>query len=77
MAVESLCREALALRQDIVVEVWQDRAIEAYAVLHNKYHLHPTLLDVMLKIHLVLYELDDREDEVCIAKPAEHIVEDA
>ena len=29
----------------------------------------------MLYIHLVLYQLDDAEDEVGVAQPAEHIVE--
>ena len=29
----------------------------------------------MVDVHLVLYEFDYREDEVCIAKPAEDIVE--
>ena len=29
----------------------------------------------MLKVHAVLYYLDDREDEVGVAKPTEHVIE--
>ena len=76
MGVESLGREVLRLGEDIVVEVRQYGAIEADVILHEQYHLHTCLLDVVLDIHLVLYQFDDREDEVGIPQPAEHIVED-
>ena len=76
VAVECLGREAFALREYVVVEVGQYGAVEAYAVLHQQYHLHATLVDVVLKVHLVLYQLDNGEDEVGVAEPAEHVVED-
>ena len=77
MAVERLRGEALALCEDVVVEIGKNRTVEADAVLHEQYHLHATLLYVVLEVHLVLDKLDDGEDEVGVAEPAEHIVEDA
>ena len=77
MAVERLRGEALALCEDVVVEIGKNRTVEADAVLHEQYHLHTTLQYVVLEVHLVLYELDDGENEVGVAEPAEHIVEDA
>ena len=77
MAVERLRGEALALGENVVVEIGKNGAVEADAVLHEQNHLHATLLDVVLEVHLVLDELDDGENEVGVAQPAEHIVEDA
>ena len=77
MTVERLRGEALALCEDVVVEIGKNRTVEADAVLHEQYHLHATLQYVVLEVHLVLYELDDGENEVGVAEPAEHIVEDA
>ena len=37
---------------------------------------HTRLLDVVLNVHLILDELDDREDKVGIAQPAEYVVKD-
>ena len=76
MWIQGLSRKVLRLRQDIVVKVWQHRRIEADVVLHQQYHLHARLLDIMFYVHLVLYQLDDGENQVGIAQPAEHIVED-
>ena len=76
VAVERLGSEALALRQYVVVEVGQYRTVEAYAVLNEQNHLHAALVDVVLEVHLVLYQLDDREDKIGVAEPAEHVVED-
>ena len=76
MRVQCLRREVLALGKDIVIEVGKDRGIEADIILHQQNHLHTSLLDVMLYIHLVLYQFDDRQDKVRVTQPAEHIVED-
>ena len=75
MAVQGLGGDPLALNEYVAVEVGQDRAVEAHRVLHEEYHLNAGLLDVVLNVHLVLDELDDGEDKVGIAKPAEYIVE--
>ena len=76
MGVERLCTETLALLQNIVVQIGQNRRVEAYAVFHQQYHLHASLADVVVDVHLVFYQLDDRENEVGVAQPAEHVVED-
>ena len=75
MGVQCFCREVLRLLQDIIIEVGKHGGVEADVVLHQEYHLHAGLLDVVLDVHLVLNQFDDREDEVGIAQPAEHIVE--
>ena len=76
MAVQGLGREALALQQYVVIEVGQDRAVEPDAVLDYQYHLYTGFADVMVYVHLILDELDDREDKVGIAQPAEYVVKD-
>ena len=76
MAVEGFLGETFALHEQEVVEVGQNGTVEAYGVFHKQNHLHPTLPDVVLKIHLVFDELDDGENEVGIAQPTEHVVED-
>ena len=75
MGVQCLRREVLRLCQDIVVEVRQHARIEADIVLHQQNHLHASFRHVVLDIHLVLNQFDNRQDEVRIAQPAEHIVE--
>ena len=76
MGVQRLSRKILRLGKDIVVEVGQYGAIETDIILHQQYHLHTSLLDVMFDVHAVLYQFDNREDEVGITQPAEHVVED-
>ena len=67
----------MALQEDIAIEVGQNGAVEAYAVLDKQNHLHAVFMDVVLDVHLVLDELYYGKDEVGVAEPAEHIVEDA
>ena len=76
MGVEGLGRKTLRLGKDIVIEVRQHGGVETDVVLHEQDHLHTGLTDVVVDVHLVLQQLDDGEDEVGIAKPTEHIVED-
>ena len=75
VGVERLGSEALALGEDVAIEVGQDGGVEADAVFHQEYHLHSRLVDVVFEVHLVLDEFYDREDEVGIAEPAEHVFE--
>ena len=75
MGVESLSGEAFALLQDIVVQIGQNGRIVADTILNEQNHLHACLLDVMLQVHLVLYQLDDGKNQVGIAQPTEYIVE--
>ena len=77
MGVECLCGEVLTLHQNIIVEVGENGGVETNAILHQQDHLHAALADVVVNIESVLDELDDGEDEVGVAQPAEHIVEDA
>ena len=77
MAVEGFLGKILTLLEDIVVEVGQDGTVEAHGVFYQEYHLHACLPDIVLQVHLILYELDDGEDEVGVAQPAEYVIEDA
>ncbi len=76
MAVQGFLGEILALLQDIIIKVRQDGTVEADGILHQENHLHARLLDVMLQVHLVLYQLDDGKNQVGITQPTEHVVED-
>ena len=75
MWVESLSGEAFALQQYVVVEIGKYGGIEPYAVFDEQNHLYSCLVDVVVDIHLVLYQFYDGEDEVGVAKPAEDVVE--
>ncbi len=75
VGVQCLGGETLTLSQNIIIKVGQHAAIEPYVVFHKQYHLHASLLYVVLDVHLVLYQLNDRKDEVGITQPAEDIVE--
>ena len=75
MGIQGFGGKPLALGQDIAVEIGQHRRIETDAVFHQQNHLHTGLLDVVLQVHLVLDELDDGENQVGVAQPAEYIVE--
>ena len=59
--------EVFALCQDVVIQVWEYGGVETDVVLHQQYHLHTSLLDVVLDVHLVLNELDDGQNEIGIA----------
>ena len=74
MGIERLLRKILALLQDIIIQVGQNRRIIPDSVLHQQNHLHSRLLDVVVEVHLVLNQFDYREDEVGVSKPAEDIV---
>ena len=75
VVVERLGRKSLALHQYILVEIRQNARIESNRVLDEQNHLHAHLFDVVFDVHAVLNQLDNRENQVCVAQPAEHIVE--
>ena len=77
MAVQGFLGEVLALFEDVIIKVRQYRTIESDGVFHQENHLHTCLLDVVLQIHLILYQLDDGENEIGVAQPTKHVVEDA
>ena len=75
MGVQGLSREALRLRKDVIIQIRQYGRIEADIILDQENHLHTGLADIVIDVHLVLKQFDDRHDEVGVAKPAEDIVE--
>ena len=77
LAVKGLGGYALAVNEDVAVQVGKDGGVEAYAVFNQQNHLHAAFLGVVFHVHLVFDKLDDGENEVGVAQPAEHIVEDA
>ena len=76
MGVKGLGGEVFRLQEDVVIEIGQHGGVEADVVLDQQNHLHAGLLHVVVDVHLVLDELDDGEDEVGVAEPAEDVVED-
>ena len=76
LRIERLGSKEKTLLQNKLVEVGKNRRIEADGVLHEHNHLHAAR-NVVLQVHFVLYEFDDRQEQVCVAQPAEHIFEDA
>ena len=77
MGVQRLGREVLRLCQNIVIEVREHGRIETDIILYEEDHLHTCLTDIVLNIHLVLNQFDDGEDQVRIAQPTEHVIEDS
>ena len=75
VGIEGLGGEALGLCEDIVIQVGQHGGVEADVVLDEQYHLHTGFLDIVLDVHLVLEQLDDRHDQVGVSQPTEHVVE--
>ena len=73
--IERLGRKFETLLEHELIEVGQNGAVEADIVLHQENHLH-ACFHVMLKVHLVLDQLDDGQEQVGIAEPAEHIFKD-
>ena len=76
MGIKGLRREPLRLGKDVIIEIRQHGRIETDVVFHKQNHLHTSLFDIVLDIHLILKQLDNRHNEVGIAQPAEHVVED-
>ena len=74
MRVQCLGGELQTLLQHKLIEVGQQRGVEANAVFHHQNHLH-TSSQVVGQVHLVLDEFDDGEQQFRIAQPAEHILE--
>ena len=74
LRVQGFRRELQALLQHETVEVGQDGGIETDGILHQQNHLHARR-HVVLQVHLVLNQLDDGKQQVRVAQPAEHIVE--
>ncbi len=52
----------------------QYRRIESHGILYHKYHLDSNLIDVLVGVLFVLQKLDDRQQQIHIAKPAENVV---
>ena len=75
LLVEGILQELGVLEQDQLVEFGQVGRVEADRVLDEQDCLHTPLEDVLRGVHVVLDELDDGDDEVRVAVPAEDVVE--
>ncbi len=75
LRVQGFGGELQALLEHETVEVGQYGRVETDGVLHQQYHLHAGF-HVVFQVHLVFYQLDDGEEQVGVAQPAEHVVED-
>ena len=76
LRVEGFGGKLETLLEHKLVEVGKDGGIVADGILHKEYHLHAGLQHVLFEVHFVLDELDDGEQEVGIAQPAEDILKD-
>ena len=63
------------LLQHKLVEFGQHGGIETNVVFDEQNELHSTLFDVVIEIHFVLEQLDDGEQQIGVAQPAEHVFE--
>ena len=75
MGVERLGTEILALLLEELVEVGQDGGVEADAIRYQQDELYAHRVDVVLQVHLILNQLDDGDQQVVIAQPAEDLLE--
>ena len=73
--VEGFGGKLLTLLQDELIKLGQDGGVEPNVVFDEKDELHSTLFDVVIEVHLVLEQLDDGEEQIGVAQPAEHIFE--
>ena len=75
VCIQGFGREFLTLLQHELIQIRQNGRIETNAIFHQKNQLHTDLLHIVFQIHLVLYQLNDRHQQVGITQPAEHIFE--
>ena len=75
LRVEGVLDELGVLQQDEFVELGQVGRVEADRVLDEQDGLHASFADVLGGVHLVLDELDDGDDELRVAVPAEDVVQ--
>ena len=75
VCIQGFGREFLTLLQHELIQIRQNGRIETNAIFHQKNQLHTDLLYIVFQIHLVLYQLNDRHQQVGITQPAEHIFE--
>ena len=73
--VEGFGGKLLTLLQDELIKLGQDGGVEPNVVFDENDELYSTLFDVVIEVHLVLEQLDDGEEQIGVAQPAEHIFE--
>ena len=73
MRIQSFGRKFLALLQHEFIQVGKNGRIEPDAVFHQKYHLHAYFLHIVFEVHLIFHQFDNRNQQVGIAQPAEHV----
>ena len=74
MLVQGLRGEQARLLEQEFIEMRQDGGIETYGILDKHYHAYADIADVIL-VELVFKQFDDRQQEVHVAEPAEHVVD--
>ncbi len=74
LGVECLGGEEEALLEYEFIEVGEDGGVEPDAVFDEEYHLY-ACGEVVFEVHLILDKLDDGEQEVGVAEPAEDVFE--
>ena len=67
VSIQGLSRELLTLLQHELIQIRQNRRIETNAILHQKNQLHTDFLHIVFQVHLVLYQFDNRHQQVGIA----------
>ena len=77
MGIQGLGRKFLTLLQHKLIEVGQHGRVKTNGIFYQENHLHAHLIHIMFQIHLILYQFNDRKQQVGISQPTEHILKDA
>ena len=75
VGIQCFSGKLLALFQYKFIKIGQDRGVETDTVFYQKNNLYAHFTDVVFQIHLVLYQLDDGNQQVGVPQPAEDIIE--
>ena len=77
VGIKSLLGKFPALFQHKMVEMSEGRRIEPDGILNQQNRLHPNAGRIVLHVHIVLHKLDNRDQQLRVAQPTEHIVNGA
>ena len=77
MTVQCLLGEHLALLEHELIKMRQGGRIETHRILDQHDDLHTDTLRIVWRVHLILNQLNDGEQQLRVTQPAEHIVNSA
>ena len=75
MGIQCFGTEFLALLQHEFIKVGQDGRVEPDTVFHYQNHLYTDFVYIVFQVHFILYQFDDRHQQIGISQPTEDIFE--